>query len=127
MQELKSRERMRRRMYSIPAIIFLAIFSVILAKGATKMILRDKESLQKVELLKGEVQASALRKEFLEKSIARLDTPEGVDQEIRAKFGVVLGDERVALIVEERQKASSTEGDKGAWYKKFINVIMRRN
>jgi len=119
---------MRRRfLYSIPSIVILALISFALAKGAVKIILKEEESRKRVEVLKAEVVAMALREDVLKRNIARLETPEGVEDEIKDKFSVVPEGEYVAIIVDEKRAATSTDDFKFPWYRRLWGVIMGTN
>ncbi|OHA89906.1 MAG: hypothetical protein A2832_02105 [Candidatus Zambryskibacteria bacterium RIFCSPHIGHO2_01_FULL_44_22b] len=116
---------MRRRfLYSIPSIVILGLVSFVLAKGAVKIILKEEESRKRVEDLQAEVATMALREETLKRSIERLETPEGIEDEIKDKFGVVREGEHVAIIVDEKRAATSTDDSSAPWYKRFWGVII---
>src|SRR3989338_2142757 len=117
----------KRFLYSIPSIVILALLSFALAKGAVQIILKEEESRKRVEALKTEVTAMVLREETLKRNIARLETPEGVEDEIKDKFGVVSEGEYVAIIVDEKRAATSTDDFKFPWYRRLWGVIMGTN
>src|SRR3989344_3498380 len=113
-----------RSMYSIPALILLTLIAFVLAKGAVKIVVKEEESRSRVEALRAEASAMTAREEVLKKNIARLNTPEGIDEEIKAKFNVVPAGEEVAIIVDEKRAATSTEVLKLPWYQKLFDAII---
>ncbi|MBI1974256.1 MAG: septum formation initiator family protein [Candidatus Zambryskibacteria bacterium] len=118
------RELRNKGMYSLPVIILLSIAAFTLTKGAIKILVKEKESRQKVEALRQEISAMTVREELLKKKIERLGTPEGLEEEIKEKFSVVREGEHAAIIVDEKRSATSTDVLKMPWYKKlFIRII----
>jgi len=65
-----------------------------------------------------------LREQELNEDIRRLQTEEGVKEEIKERFSVTQEGEHVAVVVDERRAASSTEEGKLSWYKRFWIAIM---
>lgn len=65
-----------------------------------------------------------IREQELRENIARLQTEEGVKDEIKDKFSVTQEGEYVAVIVDNKRNSSSTDIDAEAWYKKLWIAIM---
>lgn len=125
-KELENRQKLRRIIYSWPSLVLIAFVTVFLAKGAVGILSIERESARKVRVLEGQNQALALRETELVDEIARLETDEGKVEAIKEKFSAVREGEYVAIIVDERQKATSTDKEKEPWYKEFWNAIMRK-
>lgn len=111
--------------YSLPLLIIFALGTFLLVKGAVRMVATERESSRRAEALKEEFAAETTRKSILERSIARLETQEGVEEEIKEKFGVVREGEHVAIIVDDRRQASSTDDYGIPWYAKLWHAIIR--
>lgn len=77
----------------------------------------ERESAGRARDLENEAAVLAVREGELEKKIERLKTPEGVVEEIKDKFSAVREGEYVAIIVDERVEATSTEEESGEWLK----------
>lgn len=114
----------RRTLYSIPFLLALTIIAFILAKGAVKIVVKEKESREKVEILSEQLSAQTAREEMLRKNIARLGTPEGLEEEIKNKFNAVTLGEYVALITDDKYLATSTDDSKLPWYKGIWGAII---
>ena len=126
MKELRDKERFRRMIYSIPSLIFLAIISFVLARGAIRVVIKEEGSRSRVEALKQQANTMMLREQVLEKNIAHLKTSEGVEDEIRDKFSAVPDGEHVAIIINNKRSATSTEDNTLSWYERILNVIMSK-
>lgn len=118
MKELQNRQKLKRALYSIPTLIVLLIVAIFLLRGAVGIMKIERESAERVEELKREKDALALRHEELNRDILKLQTDEGVIEEIKEKFSVTREGEYVAIIVEEKEKATTTE-DSSFWLKSF--------
>jgi len=127
MKEFQRKQIIRRIVYSIPSLIILLITAFFLVKGAVRVVDKGWESSERSKDLEKRAAALILREEELKGNIARLQTEEGVRDEIKEKFSVTEEGEYVAVIVDDRKVSSSTDGSTLAWYKRFWNVIMLLN
>ncbi len=111
-------------MYSLPTLILLAIIAFILAKGAIRIIVKEDGSRKRVDSLQAEIALNTARIEELKGRINRLGTPEGIEDEIKDKFSVVPPGEYVAIIVDDKRPATTTDGSEIPWYKKIWSAII---
>ena len=124
MKELRRKQRMKELLYSWPALILMVVLVFFLIKGSAEVMVKERESAKRVENLEKETEALSAREAELRDGIARLQTEEGIVEEIREKFSVAREGEYVAIIVDEKANASSTESTEGSWYKKILGAIM---
>lgn len=124
MRELQNRRRSKRFIYSLPALIFLALITFVLAKGAIGVLGKGRESSEMMRDLEEKANTLALREIELKEDITRLETEEGIREEIRDKFSVTEEGEFVAVIVDERRATSSDGDNKSPWYKRLWAVII---
>ena len=127
MDELQRKQQFKRLLYSFPSLCLLAILTFFLAKGALGVVGKERESAQRISMLEAKALALNGRKTELEDGIEKLQTEEGITEEIKNKFSVERPGEYVAIIVDERQKASSTVvvDDKNTlnnWWKKVKSL-----
>lgn len=115
---------MKELLYSWPALILMVVLVFFLIKGSAEVMVKERESAKRVENLEKETEALSAREAELRDGIARLQTEEGIVEEIREKFSVAREGEYVAIIVDEKANASSTESTEGSWYKKIMGAIM---
>lgn len=124
MRELQRRQYIRRVTYSIPSLCLLALISFVMAKGALGVFLKERESANVLRELEAKALAGEERQKELEGSIERLKTEEGIVEEIKNKFSVTREGEHVAVIIDERSRATTTNTLEKAWYKRFWTAII---
>ena len=108
MDELQRKQRSKRLLYSIPSLCLLTILTFLLAKGALGVLGKERDSADRINLLEAKAAVLTGRQTELEEGIEKLKTEEGITEEIKQKFSVERAGEHVAIIVDEREKASST-------------------
>lgn len=124
MRELQRKQEIRRAIYSAPSLVVLLVITFLLAKGAWGVISKERESAANLEGLAEKSLALAIREQELKDEISRLQTDEGVKEEIKERFNVTQEGEYVALIVDDKRSASSTDKSGKAWYKRFFYAII---
>ncbi len=124
MKELQRKQKVRRAIYSFPSLIILFIVTFFLAKGAIGVIGKSIESSNRSKNLEEKAQALSVREQELKEGIARLQTEEGIKDEIKERFSVTQEGEYVAVLVDDRRSASSTDGEGLPWYKRFWIAII---
>ena len=90
MKEFQRKQIIRRIVYSIPSLIILLITAFFLVKGTVRVMDKGWESSERSRDLEKRAAALILREEELKGDIARLQTEEGVRDEIKEKFGHML-------------------------------------
>ena len=124
MKELQRKQGIRRIIYSIPSLIILSIIAFILTKGALGVMNKEWTSSERSKDLEEKAAVLVLREQELREGIARLETEEGIKDEIREKFSVTEEGELVAVIVDD-QGVSNLAGDSMLpWYKRLWIAIM---
>lgn len=124
MRELENRQKFRKRLYSVPALAVLLVITVMLVKGAYSILLTERESARDARLLAEEVDALALREQVLKEAIEKLETPEGVEEEIKSKYNVARAGEMVAVVVDRPENKASTTQEKLPWWKRIWTAII---
>jgi cell division protein FtsB len=124
-KELEHRQRVKKAIYSWPSLILLTLITFFLVKGAANIFLIERENASRVQELENQSASLVLRERELKSEIEKLKTPEGIIEAIKDKFSATREGEYVAIIVDERKKATSTPQSKDSWYKSVWNAIMR--
>lgn len=124
MKELQQRQKFKRRLYSMPSLAIALVLSVALVRGAYGILLTERESSREVGLLAAEVGALSAREVVLKAAIQKLQTEEGIEEEIKSKFNVAKPGEQVAVIVDRPERAASTTEQKVPWWKGLLNAII---
>jgi hypothetical protein len=115
MKELQRKQFVRRVMYSYPSLIILVLLTLLLAKGAWGIFMKERESARVVRELEEKVEQVEGREAELEAAIARIQTEDGLIEEIKGKFSVTRPGEHVAIVVDERLKPTTTEESGESW------------
>lgn len=123
MRELQRKQRLKRLIFSWPSLLILSLVTALLIKGAAGVMLKERQSAQRVENLEAQAAALEAREAELNESIEELKTEEGTKAFIREKFSVAQEGEYMAIIVDE--KARPEEGHKSkVWYKRWWDAII---
>lgn len=124
MKELQRKQKIRRIIYSIPLLVVLFLVTFFLAKGAVGVINKEWKSSMYSRDLAEKAESLVLREQALKGNIARLQTEEGIKNEIRERFSVTEEGEYVAIFVNDKGVSSSTDKSSSPWYKRFWTAIM---
>jgi len=124
MRELQQRQKMRSRLYSIPALLALLIFAIFVAKGTVSVVQKEQESASDVQALKQKITTLTSEQANMKEDIANLNTQAGIDEEIKTKFNVSEPGEHVAILVDPRNSTSTGATSSRAWYKQVWDDIM---
>jgi len=124
MKELHQKQIAKRRLYSTPVLVALLILTGLIIRSTYNIAQKYLESAEHVDTLEQKANDLLNRETKLKTDIVRMGTDEGIDTEIKEKFNVVKDGGRVAVIVDEVNRASSTEIIKLPWYKKLWNAII---
>lgn len=123
MRELESKHRIKKIAYSTPVLILIFLMLVVFARGAWRALEKERGSSKMVTELEAKAAQLEARKVDLETKIARLDTEEGIEEELKSKYNVSPeGEEFVVLVdLEKNQNVASTSSS--AWYEKWWNGL----
>src|SRR3989344_2475138 len=127
MKELQRKQGIRRIVYSIPSLIILSIIALILTKGALGVMNKERTSSELSKDLEEKAAALVLREQELREGVRRLETEEGIKDEIRERFSVTQAGEHVAVIIDDQGVSSSTDHSIRPWYKRLWFTIIGAN
>lgn len=123
MLDFQQKRKLRAFIYNkITLSIFFVVVLILLF--STFNVWRKKVESQKLteasELKVSELEA---RKVFIDDQIVKLNTEEGVEEEIRSKFSVAKEGEKVVVVVNDNTEDNTKiETDKSLW-QKFLNLF----
>jgi cell division protein FtsB len=123
MRELQQRQKVKKKLYSIPVLGILALFTIFILRGTFLVMKKQHTSAQAVDELQAKVAGLATRQTELRADIDRLATDEGIDAEIKERFSVSRPGEHVVVIVDPEVISTSTVPVKIPWYKKLLEAI----
>lgn len=123
MFDFQQKNKLRKFFYSpIIVVIFvvLAIYAIYSTWSVYSKMAQSGEDLKKSQ---EKSLALAAKNNQLDSSISDLQTSEGVEKEIRNKFGVVKPDESIAVIVSDDSATTSTDATHMSLWTKFLNLL----
>ncbi len=124
MKELRQKQIVKRRLYSTPVLLLLAVITGLTIRSTYQIVQKYRESAGYVDTLKQKANDLADREIELKEDITRLSTEEGIDTEIKEKFNVSKEGEKVAIIVDQTDNSSNTATSTEHWWKRLWGSIM---
>ena len=128
MSQNRERSRFWQVVHSPLAFIVLFIMFIFMARAAWSVYNHELTSSRDRERIEKDLVAANKRLAALQKQIAVLETPQGVDEEIRSKFNVSKAGEGVAVIVGAATDSAGSAAvsvsfaDKN-WWQKFLGFL----
>ncbi len=119
MKELRDKQKIKRRLYSIPALVGLFVLTLLIIRGTYEVVKKQRESSRYVSNLKEKMIALSNREAELKTEIQKLGTDEGVESVIKEKFSVSKYGERVAIIVDRPSNSTTTAPKELNWLQKL--------
>jgi cell division protein FtsB len=124
MREFQARRQLKKRIYSIPVLILLLIFLILVIDGTWKVFQKERESQTNLNRVKSQLGSLNQRNLALSNDINRLKTTQGVEDEIRSKYEVSKNGEGVVVIVDKDTNATTSSSTISFW-QKFLNLFKR--
>lgn len=124
MRFLRRTRNVRRLLYSPIAIILLTVAFVLLLKAALGAYTNEQRSREELQNVRQNAEELSGREEFLSTEIERLESPRGLEEELRNKYPVAKEGERMIIIVEPEEDLSvPAEADKKGFWSKVFNIF----
>ena len=127
MREFQQRKRLKRRIYSIPALILLLIFLGLVIDGTWKVFQKERESRANLTRVQSQLATLQERNGTLSADVARLKTEQGTEEEIRSKYEVSKPGEEVLVIVDKDAAATTSPPQNvfQRWWSGFLDLFKR--
>lgn len=122
MVEFYQKRRLKRIMYSPPALAVVALVVGLLASGAWSAYNKQAETGKKRAAAAAELALLSAREGSLKADLAKLDTDAGVESEIRQRFEVGKEHEHMIVVVDPpAPQASSTPEEPKHWWSRLFS------
>ena len=105
--EFYEKRRLKRLVFSKPFLVFMGIVACFLALPTWSAYEKMSETKHARIAIAAELDELKEREHELEQEIERLETPRGIEEEIRQKYEVGRGGEEMILIVDPQQEEES--------------------
>ena len=114
MKKFEEKRKFRRALYSRPSVALLVLASIFIGSEIWGWYGKYSESGENRAIAERKLVRLKYRENQLRAEIAALKTEQGIEREIRTKFGLVRPGERVIVVVpapeNPKQSASAIEG-----------------
>jgi cell division protein FtsB len=123
MLDFQQKRKLRSRLYNRWFLGFLALIVILAIHSTWNVYQKQRESA--TLLGQSEEQETELqnRQNELQNKIADMQTPQGLEAEIRSKFNVARPDENVAIVLESDDSATSTSTTTVSFWQKIVKFF----
>ncbi len=121
MKHFEDKKQIKSRFYSRYTIVGLAIVIVLLGNGVWNIYMRERQSRVMRREAETRLENTLNQKRILEEETGKLQSEEGIEEEIRTKFNVIKPGEHVVMIVNPEATTSATT-TQGFWARLWAKV-----
>lgn len=121
MRSYREKRQNRALLYSWPVIIILFVLAVLLARSVYSVYHSERLARHKEQAALAERDVALLRKKELLTEVGQLETPRGVEEEIRKKFSVAKPGEQVVVVVDEKATTTLEKKESSWWTRMWQN------
>ena len=119
--EFRKKNKIKKRLYSIPVLILLFLVLGFLVKGTFNVYQRASISKEKLLVAQANIEELNERQESISNKINKLNTSTGIEEEIREKFNVVKsGEEMIVIINKNSEEDEDINNKKESFWKTFF-------
>ena len=124
MVDFQQKKKIRKVIYSRITIVVIFIAIIFLAKAVYDIFEKQRMSAEDVAIVEKDYDGLKTRQSMLKSEIDKLNTSEGIEEEIRGKYSVAKPGETVVVIVDSTSSTSTSieDGSKSLW-QKFIGLF----
>ena len=121
MKHFENKKQIRSRFYSRYTIAGLLVVVLLLGNGVWNIYERQRQSKALRNEAEMRLEKALKQKSSLEKETGKLESEEGIEEEIRTKFNVVKPGEHVVMIVNPEATTSATT-TQGFWARLWAKI-----
>lgn len=123
MRELRTRQKVKRFLFSAPVALLLLLMLVFLARSTWQVYGKMRSAEGALKRSRAEAADLSQRKVTLESEIQSLETPEGVEAEIRETFNMARPGEELVIVVEEKDAAAEGLSSERSLWQKILHFL----
>ena len=102
-------------------LIGLIVLSLLLGKAVANIFAKYRESVEAKQIAEAKLEELRSREAALRSDIENLESPEGLEAEMRKKFNVAAPGEQLIVVVEEAETKEG-EGERGFFGAMLFNI-----
>jgi cell division protein FtsB len=123
MLDFQQKRKLRSRLYNRWTLIVLGLFVILAIHSAWNVYQKQRESSALLRVAQEQATELQNRQDELQAKIADMQTPEGQEAEIRAKFNVAKPDESVAVVLASDVLDVSTSTPTVSFWQKIVKFF----
>ncbi|MEK7069266.1 MAG: septum formation initiator family protein [Patescibacteria group bacterium] len=120
MRNFQQKKKSRNILQSLPVLILLTIILCFFAWGVIRFLVKMGETSKNKKIAEMKVFELSQTKEKLANDIESLKSDKGIEENIRAKFGLAKEGEGLIVVVDDKN-APNLEDKKQNWFIRFWN------
>lgn len=124
MVDFQQKKKIRKVIYSRITILVLFIVIIFLFKAVYDIFEKERISANDVAAVERDYKSLESRQNMLKSEIDKLNTKEGIEEEIRGKFSVAKPGETVVVIVDSTSSTSTSavNSSRSLW-QRFVDLF----
>jgi cell division protein FtsB len=123
MREFQEKKRFRKFLYSKTMACILIVLILFFTRATWGVYKKQRETAANAMQAQNALQRLEDRQALLDREITKLKTDEGVEEEIRSKYGVSKPGEQVLIIVDTEKATSTQEELRQTWWDKVRGLF----
>jgi cell division protein FtsL len=120
MKSFQKNTKLQQIMQSKPFLVFLGIIIIIFIFSTIGFMGRMEETINNRKMLQDKIAELEKSKNNLNSEISQLQTPQGIEENIREKFGLAKDGENMIMVVDD---TSTTETNTQTNYEGFFSFL----
>lgn len=124
MLDFAQKRKLRGLAYHRVTLVFLGIIVIFFARATWSAMGKERDSRELRDIAQSQTSELSARNGELSEHLLRLETPQGVEAEIRSKFNVAKVSENVVVILEEEATSTVATPPTSLW-QRFLHFLGR--
>ena len=123
MKNFQQKRSFRNILQSKPVLILLVILVLIFALGVINFMGKMEITRENRKIAESKVAELEKEKEKLSSDIAKLNTPRGVEESIRLKFGLAKEGENIIVVMDDKNQPEMKTVPPSGFFSFFKNLF----
>jgi len=124
----QERKKLRKILYSKVTLVILFIILLAVGRGAWSIHQKAKIAVSERDIAERSLLQLESRTAELQKSLTRLKSEQGIEEEVRQKYTVALPGEEVVVVVDDvAKKGKNSEAvETKSFWQRFVSFFMEQ-
>lgn len=123
MLDIQQKRKLRSFLYHKATLVVLFILVALSIHSTWSVYEKKRSSEEMKEMAMGAVTDLKQRNDDLDSKISKLATISGIEEEIRLKFSVTKDEERLIVVLPEKEEGTSTGSENEGFFKKLMRIF----